>query len=190
MGRSGGAHGARNAGFWGAMRDEVHIETARGRLRSWRDADLADFAAMHADPQVQWDLGHTLSEAAASAKLARYRECFEARGFTRWAMVDPAGSFLGYVGVLPISPGHPLGEGVEIGGRFRRAAWGHGYASEGAAAALEDLRARCGLGHVFSFTAPDNLRSQAVMGRIGLRRRPDLDFVQAGTDWRGWVWST
>lgn len=165
------------------------IPTARGVLRPWRDEDLDAFAAMHADPEVQWDAGELLSREQAAAKLARYRASYEARGFSRWAMTDPDGRFLGYVGVLPIQSGHPLGEGVEIGWRFTRAAWGRGYASEGASASLADLRVRFGLSEVYSFTAPDNLRSQAVMGRIGLRRRAELDFT-SDQGWRGWVWST
>lgn len=167
----------------------IAIPTARGLLRAWRDEDFDDFAAMHADPEVQWDAGGTLTREESAAKLARYRKTYDTHAFSRWAMVDSAGGFLGYVGVLPLAPGHPLGEGVEIGWRFRRAAWGQGYASEGAAAALEDLKSRCGLSEVYSFTAPDNLRSQAVMARIGLRRRMGLDFTLED-GWRGWVWTT
>lgn len=165
------------------------IPTARGLLRPWRDEDLDDFAAMHADPDVQWDAGETLSREQSAAKLARYRTSYDERGFCRWAMVDQQGVFLGYVGVQPLGPEHPLGESVEIGWRFRRSAWGQGYASEGALAALADLKDRCGLSEVFSFTAPDNLRSQAVMGRIRLRRRPELDFT-SDAGWHGLVWST
>lgn len=165
------------------------IPTARGLLRAWRDDDFDDFAALHADPEVQWDAGGTLTREESAAKLARYRKTYDAHAFSRWAMVDSEGGFLGYVGVLPLAPGHPLGEGVEIGWRFRRSAWGKGYASEGALASLADLKDRCGLTEVFSFTAPDNLRSQAVMARIGLRRRPELDFT-SDAGWHGLVWST
>ncbi len=167
----------------------IAIPTARGLLRAWRDEDFDDFAAMHADPEVQWDAGGTLTCEESAAKLARYRKAYDAHAFSRWAMVDPDGKFLGYVGVLPLAAQHPLGEGVEIGWRFRRSAWGQGYASEGAIAALADLKDRCGLSEVYSFTAPDNLRSQAVMARIGLRRRDELDFT-APDGWRGWVWTT
>jgi len=165
----------------------VILETARGRLRPWADGDLDEFAAMHADPEVMWDAVAPLSRAESAAKLARYRAVFAERGFSRWAMEDRAGGFLGYVGLLPIPEGHELGAGVEIGWRFRRVAWGQGLASEGAAAALADGFARLGLAEVLSYTAPDNLRSQAVMERIGLVRDPGRDFV-AADGWRGLVW--
>lgn len=108
------------------------IETARLRLRPWTDDDAPAFAALHADPEVMWDAHRPLTRTESDAKLARYRQVFDARGFSRFAMTDRDGEFLGYVGLLPIPPGHPLGEGVEIGWRLRRAAWGFGYASEGA----------------------------------------------------------
>ena len=165
----------------------MFIDTARGRLRPWRDNDREAFAAMHADPEVMWDAVAPLTRSESDAKLGRYRETFAAHGFSRWAMEDRAGAFLGYVGLLPIPPRHELGEGVEIGWRFRRAAWGQGYATEGAVAALADGFARFGFAEVLSYTAPDNLRSQAVMERLGMSRTPTRDFV-AADGWAGWVW--
>jgi RimJ/RimL family protein N-acetyltransferase len=43
---------------------------------------------------------------------------------------------------------------------------------------------------VLSYTAPDNLRSQAVMARLGLARAPHRDFTADydGTPWSGRVW--
>lgn len=97
------------------------------------------------------------------------------------------GVFLGYVGIQPLPPNHPLGGGVEIGWRLARAAWGYGYASEAARASLRHGYETLAFCEVLSFTAPDNLRSQAVMGQIGLRRDPARDFVSA-EGWEGWVW--
>jgi RimJ/RimL family protein N-acetyltransferase len=165
------------------------IETARLRLRPWIDDDAPAFAALHADPEVMWDAHRPLTRTESDTKLARYRQVFDARGFSRFAMTDRDGVFLGYVGLLPIPPEHPLGEGVEIGWRLRRAAWGLGYASEGARGVLDHARTTHGRNGVFSYTAPDNVRSQAVMTRIGLARASDLDFT-APDGWVGWVWRT
>jgi len=165
------------------------IDTPRGRLRPWRDEDREAFAAMHADQEVMWDAVAPLSRAESDAKLERYRQVFAARGFSRWAMEDRGGAFLGYVGLLPVPEAHALAPGVEIGWRFRRAVWGQGFATEGAAAALRDGFDRLGFTEVLSYTAPDNLRSQAVMQRLGLRRDAARDFV-AADGWIGWVWRT
>ncbi|MEQ9332513.1 GNAT family N-acetyltransferase, partial [Thalassobaculum sp.] len=99
--------------------------------------------------------------------------------------------FLGYAGVMPLEPGHPAGAAFDVGWRLVRAAWGRGFATEAAAAALHDAFARQGLPEVVAFTAPDNLRSQAVMQRLGMHRDPGRDFTAAwgGGDWHGLVWT-
>ncbi len=60
------------------------------------------------------------------------------------------------------------GEGLEVGWRFARHAWGHGYATEAGRAAI-DVARRIGARSIWSFTAVGNQRSQAVMRRLGLR---------------------
>lgn len=145
---------------------------------------------MHADDEVMADYGGTLARAASDAKLDRYADAFVRHGFSRFALEDRAGRFLGYVGVLPIAPHIPAAPGVEIGWRLVRDAWGHGYASEAARAVLCDGFARHGWTEVLSYTAPENLRSQAVMSRLGLSRVPDRDFTVEydGKRWSGQVW--
>ena len=64
---------------------------------------------------------------------------------------------------------------------------------EAAAAVLADAFGRLGMAEVWAYTSPHNVRSQAVMQRLGLARRPDLDFENpsAPTDdpFRpAWVW--
>lgn len=166
------------------------LRTARLTLRPWREADRPAFAALNADPEVAADLGGPLSRAASDAKLDRYRATFERHGFSRLAIEDSQQAFVGYAGVMPSPPDHPLGPHLEIGWRLARPAWGKGYATEAARAVLEDVFARMGNIEVLAYTSADNLRSQAVMTRIGMRRDPLLDFdtVYDETPWHGLVW--
>ncbi|MAB13524.1 GNAT family N-acetyltransferase [Parvibaculum sp.] len=166
------------------------IETARTRLRQWREPDRDAFAALNAHPEVMHDLGGPIDRRSSDEKFDRYVMAYETHGFTRWAIETFAGNFLGYAGIMPSRPGHPLGPHTEIGWRLQREAWGHGYATEAASAALADGFARCGLTKVLAYTAPDNLRSQAVMERLGLIRVPSLDYEEPhnGGMWRGLVW--
>ncbi len=53
---------------------------------------------------------------------------------------------------------------------------GQGYASEGARACLAHGFDTLGLQEIISFTVPANLRSRAVMERLGLRHHPEEDF--------------
>ncbi len=168
----------------------MSIDTPRLHLRVWRDSDRAAFAAMNADPEVMRDLGGPLTSTQSDAKFDRYAAAFAPRGFGRWLVETADGEFLGYTGVLLVGADHPLGEHFEIGWRLVRAAWGKGYASEAAKASLQDAFARAGMPEILSYTAPDNLRSQAVMARLGLVRDPARDFAaryERG-EWRGLVW--
>jgi RimJ/RimL family protein N-acetyltransferase len=169
----------------------LSIETARLRLRPWREDDRDAFAALNADPEVSRDLGGPLSRAASNAKLQRYMSAFRERGFCRWAVETKTGAFLGYAGVMPPRDDHPLHPHCEVGWRLMRDAWGHGYATEAARAALDDIFARVGLTEVLSYTARDNLRSQAVMARLNLIRDVSRDFTvhdERLGDWHGLVW--
>ncbi|MEP3116286.1 GNAT family N-acetyltransferase [Nisaea sp.] len=67
---------------------------------------------------------------------------------------------------------------------------GHGYATESARAALDQAVNSVGLTGIISYTSAENRRSQAVMRRFGLVRRPLLDFfqgIEGGRTWNGLV---
>jgi RimJ/RimL family protein N-acetyltransferase len=166
------------------------IETPRTRLLPWRESDRDAFAGLHAHPEVMRDAGGPLDRSQSDAKFDGYAAAFERYGFCRWAIESLEGDFLGYAGVMPRGLSHPLGHHADVGWRLVRSAWGHGYATEAARAALHDAFTRCGLREILAYTAPDNLRSQAVMARLGLLRDPCRDFSgpYGGKMWRSLVW--
>src|SRR5262252_7401158 len=168
----------------------ILIKTARTSLRPWHEADAPAFAALHADAEVMRDLGGPLNRSQSDDKLHRYQAAFAEHGFSRWAVDDLDGNFIGYAGVMPIPAHFPLASGFEVGWRFVRSAWGKGLAFEAAAAALKDVFMRTELTEVLSFTAPDNVRSQALIRRLELRRDQERDFTVDfdGVAWRGLVW--
>lgn len=167
------------------------IETPRIRLRPWREADREAFAALLADAEVMRDLGGPIDRAAADAKLDRYAATLARADVARLAVETRSGAFLGYAGVMPLAEGHPSGARFDVGWRLMRDAWGRGYATEAARAALDNAFARLGPEEIVAFTAPDNLRSQAVMQRLNMVRAAERDFTLTGDrlgDWHGLVW--
>ena len=167
------------------------IVTPRTRLRCWEYTDRDAFAAMHADPVVMHDYGGPISRSESDAKLDRYAMAYRQHGFCRWVIESKEGTFLGYTGIMLSRPGHPIGPHIDIGWRLVRHAWGHGYATEAARGALNDAFLRVGLSEVVAYTAPDNLRSQAVMTQLQLERDSSRDFISdydGVKAWRGLVW--
>lgn len=145
---------------------------------------------MNRDAEVMHDLGGPIDQKLSDAKFDRYVACFEKFGFSRW-VIENEGKFLGYCGIVARRGEHPLGGHDEIGWRMIKSAWGYGYATEAAKAALIDAEHRLKLTKILSYTSSDNHRSQAVMVRIGLRRMPSLDFsfqYAPNEIWTGLVW--
>ncbi|GAA3066717.1 hypothetical protein GCM10020254_07900 [Streptomyces goshikiensis] len=66
--------------------------------------------------------------------------------------------------------------GVDVGWRLTRSAWGHGYATEAALSCLAFGFEVLGLPEIIATTTAGNVRSQAVMRRIGMTRDPADDF--------------
>jgi RimJ/RimL family protein N-acetyltransferase len=168
------------------------IETPRLRLHRWDDRHRDAFAAMHADPEVMADLGGPINRSKSSEKFERYVAAQRDHGVSRWAVENLDGAFLGYAGVMPrLSKDHPLGAHFEVGWRFVRNAWGHGYATESARAALRHAVHEVGLSKIISYTSLDNERSQAVIAKLYLLRDPVRDFVMRTSNdeqWQGLVW--
>lgn len=151
------------------------IRTDRLLLRAWSDSDRDPWAAMNADPEVMEHFPATLTREEADAAFDRLSAGVVERGWGLWA-VEHDGRFLGFTGLNPVGFDAPFAPAVEIGWRLRRDAWGHGFATEAARAALRYAWDELGLEGVVSMTAVGNLRSRAVMERLGMTRDPAEDF--------------
>lgn len=153
------------------------IETARLIIRPWREADRTPFAAMGTDAEVMQHLGPLLDRTGSDAIVDRLIALQAVLGHTFWAVERRhTGTFIGFCG-LKMAPLGIVGLSgfPEIGWRLARHAWGQGFASEAARACLGWGWCQ-GFSRIVSMTVPANMRSQAVMQRIGMQRRPDLDF--------------
>ena len=155
---------------------EFRLETERLLMRSWRDDDLAPFHAINSDPEVMATLGPVLSRAEVAALIARMRGLEAEYGHCFWALVQQSDQqLIGWCGVIRGTVGPVTGKG-EFGWRMARSAWGHGYVTEAARAAIAWFFANHPDDAAWAITNVDNRRSRAVMERLGMVYRPDLDF--------------
>jgi RimJ/RimL family protein N-acetyltransferase len=156
------------------------IETARLTLRRFREDDLDALASTLGDPRVGDWLGGVRSRAQCAANIETWNAELDHAGFGRLAVERKADQLvIGAAGLHRLDPAFdatPVGGAVEIGWHLDAAAWGQGYASEAARAVTRDGLERVGLTEIVAFTAESNLRSQAVMVRLGYERQAHRDF--------------
>jgi RimJ/RimL family protein N-acetyltransferase len=148
------------------------LRTARVLLRRWRDCDRAPFAEMNADPVVMEHFPSTLTREQSDALVDRIEAHFDEHGYGLWA-VEADGAFVGFTGLVWQTYDASFTPALEVGWRLARHAWGHGWATEAATAAL--ARGLEEVGSVVSTTALTNVRSQRVMQRLGMRRELEFD---------------
>jgi RimJ/RimL family protein N-acetyltransferase len=145
-------------------------------LRAWRPEDRVPFAAMNASPVVMEHFPSTMTKAQSDALVDRLQAHIDEAGWGAWAVErNEDGAFIGFIGLVPVSFDAEFAPAVEIGWRLDRPYWGHGYATEGARAALDFAFTTLDLDRVVSFTALSNLRSVAVMERIGMTPAGEFD---------------
>lgn len=155
----------------------AELRTARLLLRRWLPSDREPFAALNADPRVMERFPALLSPEESDALSARIEAHFEQHGFGLWAVeIVGVAPFAGFIGLSTPRFEADFTPCVEIGWRLAAEHWGQGYATEGARAALRFGNEAAGLAEIVSFTATENVRSQRVMQRIGMRRDPTGDF--------------
>lgn len=144
-------------------------------------ADREPFAALNADPRVMEYFPRLLSREESDTFAERVEAHIATHGWGLWAVEVPGVTpFAGYVGLARPRFDSHFTPCVEVGWRLAAEFWGHGYASEAAAAVLSFGFQVLMLPQIVSFTVPANRRSVRVMERIGMTRDPREDFEHPG----------
>ena len=147
-------------------------------LRQWRADDAARFAEIYRQPEYLEHMS-ALDLEGTRLQVERFARCWKDDGFCQWVAEDlSTGVVIGRIGLIrhhdwPLAP-----DPVEIGWTLHRDYWGRGLATEGGRAALECWRDLLPDERLISITVPGNVRSRAVMGRLGLTYR-------GSTTWKG-----
>jgi len=157
--------------------------TDRLVMRKWHESDIEPFSQMCGDEQVMRYFPAVMSPDQCLAFVERADAAFTERGYGLWA-IEVDGTFAGYTGLAIPSFDVSFTPCVEIGWRLAAWAWGKGYASEAAKESLRIGFEEHQISEIFSFTTCTNTPSEAVMKRIGMKRREDLDFEHPNTP--GW----
>lgn len=138
----------------------MRLRTRRLLLRRWQTGDRAPFAALNADAEVMEHFPAVLDRAGSDALVDRIEARLDESGYGLWALErQDSGQFVGLTGLMPLTFSAHFTPAVEVGWRLARSAWGHGFATEAATAALDFGFGTLGLGEIVSVTAVPNRRS-------------------------------
>jgi len=142
------------------------LVTERLRLRP---ATIDDFEAWHAiarDAEEAWFGAASSTLADSQARLEKHAQHQESHGFALWVVeLRSTGEVIGITGLTHLEDGPE----IEVGYRFLRRCWGHGYATEAAKASLAFGLGELGLERIVAVTRPDNRASRRVLEKCGLR---------------------
>lgn len=154
------------------------ITTERLALRPWRDGDKPGFAALVNTPGMMAHMGGVKPRAEIDAILDAQMAMQRAQGLSMWAVERREdGALIGICGLRYSShPGTPIADMLEIGWRVGEAHWRRGYAREAAEASLAWGFAHTTRDRILAWTVPANRPSRGLMARLGMTRRPELDF--------------
>jgi RimJ/RimL family protein N-acetyltransferase len=145
-----------------------YLQTDRLVLRDFTEADAGLIYELNRDPEVMRFLtgGEPTPREVVSGRIIPFFLSFHERGdgLGFWAAHSRTdGEFLGWFHLRPAQDGS-----VELGYRLRRAAWNHGYATEGSRALIRKCFTDLGVDRVVAHTMAVNRASRKVMEKCGL----------------------
>jgi RimJ/RimL family protein N-acetyltransferase len=158
--------------------DVSDLVTERLRLRRITLDDLPALIEISTDPRTNAHRPGGAPTPAQSQELLReFVADWERHGIGYW-VVEHQGEVIGIAGVKAVSVNGAACWNLYY--RFAPESWGQGLAAEAAATAVTVARQREPQRPVVARTRPENDAAIRLAERIGMTRRPDLD-------WRGLI---
>jgi RimJ/RimL family protein N-acetyltransferase len=150
----------------------IFLQTQRLVLRQFTPADVDNLVDLDSDPDVMRFINGgraTPREVVETGILPAFLSYYErSPDYGFWAAIEKwSGQFLGWFQFRPADTSRR--DEVELGYRLRKAAWGKGYATEGAAALIHRGFTTCtDVQRVVASTMFDHTASRRVMEKVGL----------------------
>jgi [ribosomal protein S5]-alanine N-acetyltransferase len=142
------------------------LETPRMLLRPFEANDAAIVFPWMTDTEIMryMPTGQDYTLEQVQARVNRYMNHQEQRGYSRWMIFDRAtGEAIGDAGILYL----PATGENELGYRLVKPWWGKGLATEVAEAWMQYAFNELGMTELIAFSHPDNVASVRVMEKCG-----------------------
>ena len=145
----------------------IFLETDRLILRQLTDADVDLLVDLDSDPDVTFFITGGVPEFSESMLRHWLTEYERWPSYGTWAVIERESD--DFIGWFHLRPEDGRDDEPELGYRFKRAAWGKGYATEGSRALIDKAFAELGAARVFACAMAINAASRRVMEKSGLR---------------------
>ena len=145
----------------------VIIETDRLLLRTFTKEDAPLIYKLNLDPEVTRYTLDPVSdiEQAMTILEKTILPQYSLYNYGRWAVhTKPGHEFIGWCGLKS----RPELNEIDLGYRFMKKAWGHGYATEAAFACIKYGFEKLGLQRIVGRSLPGNLASIRVLEKCGM----------------------
>ena len=152
----------------------IRIETQRLILKSMTEEDASGLFQLNSDPEVIHYTGdksfNNLEEVLNF--IRKYDEVYKKYGYGRLStFIKETGEYIGWCGLKYLSNKNE----TDIGYRFAKSFWGKGYATESAAACLDDGFNSLHLHKIIATAMKENIASINVFKKLGLKFNKDED---------------
>ena len=152
------------------LSQEYVFKSERLGFRNWIDSDIDKMIAISGDQRVMEFFPATATPIQTKTFIQRMQELFEREGFCYFA-VDSLedGKLIGFIGLNEVNYEADFSPAIDIGWRLGVDYWNKGYATEGAKRCLEFAFETLKLKEVIATAPAINLKSIAVMKKIGMQ---------------------
>ena len=168
---------------------ETILTTSRLRVRNWCDTDIRAYNRECNTDAVMRYLDGVSSARDVRREVRWYQDQQGRHGHTFWVIERIRDSaFLGFCGIIHLAERQsPLNGQLEIGWRVRDKSWRRGYAYEAASAVFEWAEWELPLQWLYARVHRDNIASQRLARKLGMRRSRAIEALQTGFDRQLWV---
>jgi len=158
------------------MKDKYLFKSERLGFRNWSVDDLTEFAKINADLEVMEHFPKPLTQNETAEYIVKLQNHFKKNGYSYFATeIIKTSELIGFIGLAYQEYKTAFTPATDIGWRLKKAAWGKGYASEGAKRCLEFAFDSLQIERVIATCTIKNTKSENVMKKIGMKKRGEFN---------------
>lgn len=151
------------------------IKTERLGLRNWKENDLKKMTTINQNEEVMAFFPSTQNETKTRDFIQRMQASQTKHGYCYFATdLLNTGEFIGFIGLCHQDYLINRPSFTDVGWRLKQAAWGKGFATEGAKACLTFAFEKINLDKVYSVCPLVNVNSENVMRKIRMRKETEF----------------